>query len=284
MHNIIRLSSVLVLVAMLSAALLTGLHNLTEPVIREREEREYIEALEKFFPDLDNFESETVDGESFDLVYDQEGELLGIMATVSTQGYDGTIRYNLAVDDEGIIKGIIVTSHSETPGIGDVITTSDFQEQFIGKGYDDQIQDGEDVDAVSGATESTAAMIGSIRRTVVTIGEHFLGKEGASSDIPSVEDGVYHGSAEGTRGTLTVEVEISEGRLERIEVIEQNETDAYFVESYPLIPEKIVEEQSLNVDTQTGATLSAERIIFAVENALKSTPVEEGSGGDGTVE
>ncbi len=284
MHNIIRLSSVLVLVAMLSAALLTGLHNLTEPVIREREEREYIEALEKFFPDLDNFESETVDGESFDLVYDQEGELLGIMATVSTQGYDGTIRYNLAVDDEGIIKGIIVTSHSETPGIGDVITTSDFQEQFIGKGYDDQIQDGEDVDAVSGATESTAAMIGSIRRTVVNIGEHFLGKEVASSDIPSVEDGVYHGSAEGTRGTLTVEVEISEGRLERIEVIEQNETDAYFVESYPLIPEKIVEEQSLNVDTQTGATLSAERIIFAVENALKSTPVEEGSGGDGTVE
>jgi len=283
-HNIIRLSSVLVLVAMLSAALLTGLHNLTEPVIREREEREYIEALEKFFPDLDNFESETVDGESFDLVYDQEGELLGIMATVSTQGYDGTIRYNLAVDDEGIIKGIIVTSHSETPGIGDVITTSDFQEQFIGKGYDDQIQDGEDVDAVSGATESTAAMIGSIRRTVVNIGEHFLGKEVASSDIPSVEDGVYHGSAEGTRGTLTVEVEISEGRLERIEVIEQNETDAYFVESYPLIPEKIVEEQSLNVDTQTGATLSAERIIFAVENALKSTPVEEGSGGDGTVE
>jgi len=279
-RDIVRLSMVLALIAVMSAALLTGIHNITEPVIKEREQREYIEALEQFFPELADYESEEIDGDTYDLVYDQDANLMGIMATVTTYGYEGEISYNLAVDDEGEIKGIIVTGHSETPGIGDVITTDEFQEQFIGKGYEDPIQAGEDVDTVSGATESTGSVISSVRRTVITIGENFLDKEGAGLNLPSVDDGVYLGSVEGTRGILTAEVEVLNGIINRIEIVEQHETDAYFVESYPLIPERIIEEQSLNVDTQTGATLSAERIIFAVENALNGAPLEEGSGGD----
>lgn len=278
MHNILRLSVTLAAVAIISAALLTGMHNITEPVIREKEQREYLEALERFFPDINEYEAREIEGDQFDLVYDQDGEKLGIMATVKTQGYEGTITYNLAVDTDTEIIGIRVISHSETPGIGDVITTDDFQEQFIGKSFEDPIQEGEDVDAVSGATMSTGSMINSIRRTVITIGENILDMERKAFALEGLADGVYRGSVEGTYGPLTVEVELSDGRIQNIEVIEHNETEAYFVDAYPEIPEKIIEEQSLEVDVQTGATLSAERIITAVINALEDAP-ESGSGG-----
>ncbi len=278
MREVMRLSIPLAVVAIVSAALLTGVHNVTEPVIREREQQEYLEALERFFPALDDFETEEINGDQFDLVYDQDGEKLGVMAAVQTQGYEGTITYNLAVDAEAEIIGILVVSHSETPGIGDVITTDNFQEQFIGKSFEDPLEAGEDVDTVSGATISTEAMIGSIRRTVTTIGENFLGKERQAFGLEDLTDGVYRGSVEGTYGDLVVEVEFRDGRIQAIEVIEQNETEAYFMEVYPEIPEKIIEEQELAVDVQSGATLSAERIVAAVRNALEGAP--EGEGGD----
>ncbi len=280
MRDVMRLSITLAVVAIVSAAMLTGIYNLTNPVIRDREQSEYLEALERFFPDIDEFETEEIDGDQFDLVYDQGGEKLGVMATVQTQGYEGTITYNLAVDAEAEIIGILVVSHSETPGIGDAITTDNFQEQFIGKSFDDPLEAGDDVDAVSGATISTEAMIGSIRRTVITIGENYLGKERQAFGFEDLADGEYRGSVEGTYGDLMVEVEFRDGRIKSIEVIEQNETEAYFVEVYPEIPEKIINEQKLEIDVPTGATLTAERLKAAVRDALEGSPEGQGGGGD----
>jgi len=282
-REILRLALTLTAVAVLSASLLTGVNIVTEPIIIERQEKDYHQSLERFFPDVDHFETEEIDGDQYDIVYDQDGEMLGIMATVETAGYEAGLIYNLAVNDQGEIKGLVIVSHAETPGIGDVITTDEFQEQFTGKGFDDPIEDGEDVDSVSGATLSTGTMIVSVRRTVTTIGENFLDKQIRAFDPTEVADGIYQGSVEGTHGILTVEVEIADGVIERVDVIEQNETEAYFVDSYPKIPERIVEEQRLEVDTQTGATLSAERIVSAVEKALEEAPTVE-NGGDDTDE
>jgi len=279
-RDIFRLSLTLVVVAIISASLLTGVYSVTDPIIRERQEKDYFQALEEFFPAIDQFETREIEGDRFDLVYDQAGEKLGVMATVGTQGYDGKISYNLAVDYDGEIIGIRIISHSETPGIGDVITTDNFQEQFIGKGFDDPIRDGEDVDSISGATLSTGAMIDGIRRTITQIGEDILGRERKAFDPTEIVDGIYQGSVEGTHGPLTVEVEIADGIIKRVDVIEHNETEAYFVDAYPEIPEKIVEEQEVYVDTQTGGTLSAERIVAAVEKALEGAPVDKDDGGE----
>ncbi len=279
MRDLVRLSLTLALVAVLSASLLTGVHSVTDPVISARQEEDYYRALERFFPGVEKFESEEIEGERFDLVYDEEGEKLGIMSTVKARGYEGIINYNLALNPDGEIIGLIIISHSETPGIGDVITTDGFKDQFIGKGYEDPIDEGEDVDIVSGATYSTSVMISSIRRTVRLVGETFLGRERTAFDPSVVQSGIYRGTVDGTNGEMTVEVEIVEGRITKIDIIEQNETEAYFVEAYPKIPEKIIAEQSLDVDVRIGATLSAERIVAAVESALDSAPVN-GEGGD----
>lgn len=269
MRNILRLSLTLGFVGVISAALLTGVNNVTAPIISERQEAEYMQALELFFPEVAGFESEEIDGNQYDVIFDENDNMIGVMATVQQQGYDGTITYNLALDENGVILGVRVVSHSETPGIGDVITTDGFQDQFIGKSFEDPLTAGEDVDIVSGATISTAAMINSIRNISGVVAENFLGFEAAVIDITEVPDGKYQGSAPGLNGPIVVEVEVSNGEITAIEVLEQSETPTYYVESYPLIPDQIIAEQSLDIDTETGATISAEGIINAVKNALQ---------------
>lgn len=278
MRDILRLSITLALVGILSASLLTYIHGVTAPIIAERQEAEYRQALELFFPDFDSFENEQHDGDYFDLIYDSSGNLIGIMSTIQQQGYDGYITYNLAVDGEGVILGLLIISHSETPGIGDIITTDSFKEQFIGKSYEDPITAGEDVDIVSGATVSTSAMISSVRRVAGVIAEKYLGQEKDTIDIAAIPDGIYQGSAPGLAGPLTVEVEVAGGVIVSIEVLEHSETPTYFIESYPLIPERIIAEQQLDVDTETGATLSAGSIVDAVRAALSGALEEEGGG------
>jgi RnfABCDGE-type electron transport complex G subunit len=267
-RNILRLSLTLGFVGVISAALLTGVNNVTAPIIAERQEAEYMQALELFFPGVAGFESEEIDGNHYDVILDDSGNMMGVMATVQQQGYDGTITYNLALDEDGVILGVRVVSHSETPGIGDVITTDGFQDQFIGKSFEDPLTAGDDVDIVSGATISTAAMVNSIRSITGVVAENFLGFEAAVIDITQVPDGKYQGSAPGLNGPIVVEVEVSGGAITAIEVIEQSETPTYFVEAYPLIPDQIIAEQSFDIDTKTGATISAEGIINAVKNAL----------------
>ncbi|MFO7951977.1 MAG: FMN-binding protein [Bacillota bacterium] len=280
MRDVLRLSLTLALITVLSATLLTGMHGVTEPIIDERRERDLYETMEEFFPGIEDFEEKERNGNKFNVIYDQAGEKLGVCATIETSGYEEGLIYNLAVDDEGEIVGINIVTHSETPGIGDVITTDQFQEQFIGKGFEDSLAAGEDVDTVSGATLSSNGMISSIRRSITTIGEEFLDLEKETIELAEIPDGVYEGSVEGQEGTLTVEVEIADGRIERVDVIEQHETEEYYDKSYPEIPNRIVENQSLEVDTQTGATLTAERIISAVEKALLETGEENDNGGD----
>ncbi len=278
MREVLKLSITLAVVGLVSAALLTGVNNVTAPIIAERQEAEYREALELYFPGFANFESQQIEDDYFDLIFDSSDQLIGVMSTIEQQGYDGTITYNLALDGEGKVVGMLVISHSETPGIGDVITTDEFQEQFIGKSFEDPIVPGEDVDTVSGATISTSAIITSVRRVVNVVAENFLGFEAAVIDITAVPDGIYEGSAPGLAGPIVVEVEVTGGQIVRISVLEHSETPTYYIEAYPLIPERIIAEQSFDVDTKTGATLSAKGIVEAVQAALAAALEANGGG------
>lgn len=278
MREVLKLSITLAVVGLVSAALLTGVNNVTAPIIAERQEAEYREALELYFPGFANFESQQIEDDYFDLIFDSSDQLIGVMSTIEQQGYDGTITYNLALDGEGKVVGMLVISHSETPGIGDVITTDEFQEQFIGKSFEDPIVPGEDVDTVSGATISTSAIITSVRRVVNVVAENFLGFEAEVIDITAVPDGIYEGSAPGLAGPIVVEVEVTGGQIVRISVLEHSETPTYYIEAYPLIPERIIAEQSFDVDTKTGATLSAKGIVEAVQAALAAALEANGGG------
>lgn len=82
-------------------------------------------------------------------------------------------------------------------------------------------------------------------------------------------DGTYTGSGTGfKRGTTTVSVTVSSGKITSIETISHGDTPHYYERTIDVITEEILSSQSTSVDTVSGATFSSRGIIEAVENAL----------------
>ena len=272
MRDLTRLVLTLVAVTVAAAVLLGGVDLITAPAIAARQEEDYRNALEEYFPDLADYKTEECGEDSFDLVYDGGGELLGVMASASVQGYDDEISYNLALDCEGVVLGLRIVEHSETQGVGDVIEKPEFQDQFVGKSCGDPFQIGDDVDPVSGATISTEAMIDSLRRLLDAAAESVLNLEKSEPvDIAAVPDGTYRGSGKGYAGKIEVEVTVKGGKITAIEIGKNEEKITYLAEAAELVRPQIIDGQTLEVeiDTETGATESAAGIIGAVESALK---------------
>ncbi len=83
-------------------------------------------------------------------------------------------------------------------------------------------------------------------------------------------DGVYQATADGFQPGLTVEIEIKDDVIIRVDVIDHNEVkERYWGVPVEEIPKRIVESQSTNVDTISGATYTSRGIINAVNLALE---------------
>ena len=89
-----------------------------------------------------------------------------------------------------------------------------------------------------------------------------------------LKDGSYEGSGIGFRGNLKVEVDVSEGKISSIRVVENVDDAQYFEKARGLIT-NIVSGQTPNVDSVSGATYSSNGIKSAVRDALKKAYIEE---------
>lgn len=83
------------------------------------------------------------------------------------------------------------------------------------------------------------------------------------------KDGTYTGEADGFGGTIQVEVKIEKSKIAEINVISAEKEDgAYLSMAKDIIP-KIIDAQSADVDTVSGATFSSTGIKNASEQALE---------------
>lgn len=93
--------------------------------------------------------------------------------------------------------------------------------------------------------------------------------EDEDSKNGSYKDGTYTGEADGFGGTVAVEVTVKDGKIEVVEVTSaEKEDSAYLAMAEDIIP-KIIEAQSAEVDTISGATFSSTGIKNAAEQALE---------------
>lgn len=134
------------------------------------------------------------------------------------------------------------------------------------------------VDTVSGATFSSKGLISAVKNaltgtkssgTAVTK-KAFTGEKG----IFEVADGVYEGEGIGFGGLTRVSVEVSGQQITAINILSQSDDASFFNRAKAVIDE-ILEAQTLDVDTVSGATFSSRGIINAVKNAL--TGVQDNS-------
>lgn len=97
---------------------------------------------------------------------------------------------------------------------------------------------------------------------------------GASKTVDKAEDadayknGVYYGTGTGFAGEIKVKVTIKKEKINKIEVVETKDGEAYMKKASSLL-NQIIKKQSTNVDTVSGATYSSVGLIEAVRDALK---------------
>ena len=101
-------------------------------------------------------------------------------------------------------------------------------------------------------------------------------------DTSHLKDGVYTGSGQGFRSTITVRVTVSGGKIAAVEVVSEGDDEPYFSNARGVIS-SVVASQSMGVDAVSGATYSSRGILVAIANALSSASGGVVSADDVTV-
>ncbi len=184
----------------------------------------------------------------------------------------------------------------------DILSSTDDEAFFNrAKGVIDRIIASQsfDVDVVSGATYSSNGIIGAVKNALTgekdngvtgkskqestseSESDSSLAEIAAAQDASAYKDGTYYGTGKGFAGTMKVKVDISGGKIASISIVSTKDGDSY-VKSASSLLDTIVEKQSTNVDTVSGATFSSRGIIAAVRSALSQAAVSDNTTGNNT--
>ena len=107
-----------------------------------------------------------------------------------------------------------------------------------------------------------------------------IGCTSSSGGGAKYKAGTYTASADGKNGPVTVEVVVSDTKIESVTVTDHAETAGISDAAINDLPKAIVEAQSANVDGISGATVTSDAVKTAVADCLKQaggTPEEGGA-------
>jgi len=173
MKSIFKISLTLAIICAIAAAALAAVNQMTQKAIAINSQKELTESLKIIYPQAERFEQIGITGttpesptenKEFTLLdlYQafQRNETIGYVFKVESRGYGGQIVFLIAVSTQNnTMIGMKVLEHQETPGLGSEITSPHFQNQFKGKSLSDRFEINQDIQAISGATISSRAVI-----------------------------------------------------------------------------------------------------------------------------
>jgi len=166
-REVVRITSVLTLVCLICALLLSVVYGLASKKIAINKERRVQEALTTLAPEAAKVEKIIIEEQTIYELFDQEGNLIAYGFVASGQGYQGKIRV-MVVSNKSLehLKGIEVVESLETPGLGAKIQEGPFKNQFKGLKIaedmvcvkDEVLRQGQ-IKAITGATVSSRAVV-----------------------------------------------------------------------------------------------------------------------------
>jgi len=186
--------------------------------------------------------------------------------TAQADGRNGPVEVKVGFSKNSIVK-VEVVKHAETPGISDEalkqIPAAIVKNQSLA------------VDSVSGATLLSEAIVNAVADCVkqaggsvdLLMGKASADKAAAQAAIPS--DGIFEGSSRGMQGPIKVQITVVGARISEIKVLSTKETANVTKVAFERIPARIVETQSLKIDSVTGATWASNGIRNAVADAAQ---------------
>lgn len=166
MRETFKYALILGLICFLSSSVLAVINSVTEPIIKAQKEEQETQALKELLPQAAMFKPHyDQDKVLFYRAYDANNQIGGFVLKSIQRGYSSDIEILISLDTALKIVSIKILSQNETPSIGSRILELSFLEQFRNKGQESL---GE-VNAISAATISSAAVINSVKSKIAEL-------------------------------------------------------------------------------------------------------------------
>ena len=157
---------VLVVICFVTTFLLAFVYGVTAPIIAENTAKAASEARMTLLPAADNFTDSGAD-----LVVYEEGKVYvedcyvadngeGMVVTVKSNSYGGMLTAMVGIDKDGVVTGVQVTEHADTPGVGTKAHAAEHLAQYEGLSEltSDDVKSDSSVQHVTGASVSSGAV------------------------------------------------------------------------------------------------------------------------------
>ena len=112
--------------------------------------------------------------------FDENDSPIGVVMQVSVTGFSPNLIFLVGVDLNGVVTGLDVINHAETPGLGSLITQEQHRHQFIGATGNVQVITGgnaignNQVDAIIGATVTMQVVADGVNEALEYINANVL--------------------------------------------------------------------------------------------------------------
>lgn len=249
-----------ILAAVVGIGAVVSLSDYTAPVYGSESEDELTETetiIES--AGMESVEETEVENTEAAVVLDGAFDLADGTYEGSANGFSGKIKVSVVIKNQ-TIRSINILSNSDDEAFfnraKEGVTASILAKQST------------DVDTVSGATYSSRGIINAVKdalsssdgeeQTVVAKGDFAL------------NDGYYEGTGNGFAGPVKLFIEIKDKSIVGIYIVKTSDDAGFFNRTKEGVTASILEKQSTDVDTVSGATYSSRGIIEAVSNAMEA--------------
>ena len=185
----------------------------------------------------------------------------------TAEGRNGEIEVTVKLSSSKI-AAVAVTKHEETPGISDA-AIKDIPAEIVKK-------QSTDVDAISGATITSEAIIKAAKAALASAGVTETGGAAASGARKNASlkynAGTYTGTAAGMNGQVKLDVTFSDSAITDIKVVSSKETPHVGDPVFDIMFADAKAANGSGVDAVSGATITS----FAVRNALNDAAKQAG--------
>lgn len=171
-NEIIKPAAVLFIISAIAAMLLGMVSEITKDPIAMQEKKVLDESMTAVMPSAAAFEKLDIEltGTMTGAYKADNG---GFVITVAPNGFGGAVGTMVGIDADGVVTGVRITGHSETPGLGAKATEPDFYEQFGGtSGTLAVTKDGGEIVSITSSTITSRAVVTGVNEALTWVEEN----------------------------------------------------------------------------------------------------------------
>lgn len=180
--SVLAPAAILFVICVVVAAALAGTNALTEDRIAQAALEKAEESRMVVLPGAESFEE--ADGH---FVGKSGSDTVGYVFETEAKGYGGTVAVMTGISVEGEITGVVILSHSETPGLGANAEKESFRDQFkqpVGNSADGiqvvkfQAPAEGEIQAMTGATITSTAVTNAVNDAITMYQDAYASEGG----------------------------------------------------------------------------------------------------------